>query len=246
MNLKYKLISFITLTFFFSGISLAQITSEFGTVDSSFVEKTKNYNNRNLILKINPLAIVSGDIPFFSGEFRVVGEWVTSHKTSVSIGASYLGMSLLQRMAYELDTAFKNSGGSSWDYGFNGFRIQAGFRFYLKNPALKISDPNFHPAPKGPYLFALGSYSQAKEYEKANKNDYLLYEHWSITINFGYQILMGDKMTLDPYVGFGYKKNTVYNSSNIPLSGVFDTPEMVFIYERNLKINLGLNLGFRF
>ncbi|MGB0403455.1 MAG: hypothetical protein ACPGEG_05110 [Salibacteraceae bacterium] len=224
-----------------------QTSSEFGYIDSSFAESTKNYNNRNLILKINPLALISGDIPFYTGEYRLVAEWVTSHKTSVTIGVSYLTMSIAERILTELDTTFKNAGGSTWDYAVNGYRIQAGFRYYLKPQGLKISDPKFNPAPKGPYIFALGSYSSARSYERAYKDEYLLFTHWSVTMNFGYQILMGEKMTLDPYVGFGYKNNTVYDNKNkIPPKGLLETPEMQFIYGNHLKVNIGINLGFRF
>jgi len=226
--------------------SFAQDYNEFGYVDSSFIKKASKFNTKKVILKTNPLAILSGDIPIFSSEFRLVGEFVTSPKTSVVLGASYLGMGLLLRAAYDNDTNFTSQGLSSWDIGFNGFRIQGGFKYYLKNPRISISDPDFKPAPGGFYIYPMASYSTAKYYEKVNKDDYFRFTHWSVTMNIGVQFLMGERITLDPYLGVGYKKNTITDSSGLTPADLVEEMKDSFIYGANLKLNLGLNMGIRF
>lgn len=223
----------------------AQNDNEFGYVDTAFAKKAEKFNTRKFIIKTNPIAILSGDIPFFSSEFRLVGEFVTGPKTGLVLGASYLGMGLILRSAIEQDSSGTPTGESSWDYGFNGYRVQAGFRYYVKNPRLKITDPKFNPAPRGFYLFPLISYSSAKFYQKSDPDDYIQFIHLNVTMNVGVQFLLGDRMTLDPYIGVGYKKNTVTDRNR---TSILDTTELdeSFIYGTNIKLNLGLNLGVRF
>jgi hypothetical protein len=223
----------------------AQQESEFGYVDSAFAQKVAKFEGRKIILKTNPAAILSGDIPLLTGEFRILGEWVTGPKTSVVAGVSYLGMGLLYRNFIDNDTTSTASGISSWDYGVNGFRVQAGFKYYLKNPRIPITSPDFNPAPQGIYLQPLFSYSTAKYYIKARPDDYYQFTHWSVTANVGIQFLVGERITMDPFFGLGYKQHKIDNfGSTAPISQT--DLDGSFIYDTNLKINLGFNLGVRF
>ena len=43
----------------------AQNDNEFGYVDTAFAKKAEKFNTRKFIIKTNPIAILSGDIPFF-------------------------------------------------------------------------------------------------------------------------------------------------------------------------------------
>lgn len=246
MKILTKTLFSFSLCFFLTASLIAQDDNEFGYVDSSFIKKAENFNSRKLILKTNPLAIISGDIPVFSSEFRLVAEIVTSPKTGVVVGASYLGMGILLRSSYDQDSTFTNQGLSSWDIGFNGFRVQAGFKYYLKNPRISITDPSFKPAPGGFYIFPLASYSRAKYYEKVNKDDYYRLTHWSVTLNFGIQFLMGERITLDPYWGVGFKKNTITDPSGTTPANLVNDLNDTFIYGNNIKLNMGINLGVRF
>lgn len=221
----------------------AQNENEFGYVDKAFIKEVAKFNTRKLIIKVNPLAIISGNIPLYSSEFRLVGELVSGPKTSLILGVSYLGMGPLLRSL--LDSIGAPTGQSSWDFGFNGFRIQAGFRYYLKKPRLKITDPKFKPAPRGFYIFPLISYSTAKFYLKSDKDNFDRFTHLSVTMNVGVQFLLGDKMTLDPYWGIGYKKNTITDPGGTSRLSSADL-QGDFIYGTNIKLNFGLNLGVRF
>lgn len=110
---------------------------------------------------------------------------------------------------------------------------------------MSITDPDFNPAPRGIYIFPLVSYSQAKLYEKVDKSVYDLFKHYSITMNFGIQFTMGKRVTLDQYVGVGYKQNTVTNQDG-GIPNFVDVSEEQFIYGSNIKLNFGLNFGIRF
>ncbi|UTW62041.1 hypothetical protein KFE98_18825 [bacterium SCSIO 12741] len=230
----------------FAGSLCAQQDSEFGYyVDSNVVRQAEKFRKGNIIIKTNPLAIVSGEIPLYSAEFRLLGEYVTGPRTGVVLGASYLGMGLILRSALDADSI--NTGYSSWDYGFNGFRLQGGFRYYIKKPGVRLTDPDFKPAPGGFYVMGLVSYSNAKYYLKQYPNEYYRFNFISYTLNVGVQFLLGDKLVLDPYWGLGYKQNQVFEVINQSSRRIND-PDLQddFIFGSNLKINIGINMGFRF
>lgn len=217
--------------------------NEWGYVDSSLVEKAEKFNDRKLIIKTNPLAIISGDVPILSSEFRVLSEWVTGPKASVVVGASYLGFGLIMRQAIDGDST---STISSWDYKYNGFRVQGGFKYYLKNPNIRITDPDFNPAPQGVYLMPLVSYSKSKLSLRNGSNENYQFVMFSVTANVGIQFLLGKRITMDPYIGLGYKDNQVfYDPGNGTSQITNDTPTEGFIFASPLKINMGFNLGFR-
>lgn len=198
------------------------------------------------LLKTNPLAIISGEIPVFTSEYRLLGEYIPDNKQSYNFGVSLFTMGPLLRQALDNDSSLAGSNISSTDFRVLGYRLQAGYRFYpfylLKKTYLSEIE-----VPEGFYVYGLVSHSDARFYIRNNRTNQIQFSHTSVTLNLGYQLLIVDDIFFDVYAGAGYKNNQVVEIS--PGSSNVVTREFAdigFIYGTNLKINLGLHIGYRF
>ena len=123
--------SFVCLYLFSCGQGVDD--EQFHGVDSLYKAKAKRLVRTRTVLKTNPLAMLMGDIPYVSTEYRLLGEFVTGPKTSIAAGVSYLGMSPWLRAIIENSSNGSGTTLNSWDFAFNGFRLQLGARRYLKS-----------------------------------------------------------------------------------------------------------------
>ncbi len=198
------------------------------------------------VIKTNPLAIISGEIPLFTSEYRLLGEYIPDYRQSYNAGISLFTMGPILRAALNQDSVFATSGFTSRDFAVLGYRIQAGYRFYPLY-MLKWSYLSEFVPPEGFYLYGLVSHSDARFFLRSDPNTQIQFAHTSITLNLGYQLLVEDDITLDFYVGSGYKSNQVLERSaagSSVITSAFD--ESTFIYNSNVKINFGIHIGYVF
>lgn len=200
-------------------------------------------NRVNNIIKTNPIALIFGCIPFYTSEFRLVNETTVSLYQSVYFGASYLFKSPILSSA-EKDTSINPDG---IHLKVTGFRVQAGYKFYINGWIASKRNQLKGLAPKGFYVSPHISYASAKIYTNYSKT-VGVYERrtfFNVDVQAGYQLLAKRKFALDVFTGFGYMKNDIIyheNSSNYQV----DSSEDGYFYNSNLKIVFGFNLGFAY
>jgi hypothetical protein len=145
-------------------------------------------------IKTNPLSALGG--PFWlavvplTGEYKVLFEAKVSEKTSVQIGAGYIGPSVL----LNLDNLSNDEGGIS---GINtsGVRVQGMLKFFISRDL---------SAPEGFYLGPHISYATAKLKNKADASEYISGTKLNINGVFGYQLITSGGFTLDIFTGMGF------------------------------------------
>ena len=215
-----------------------------------YVEESHEPNKQNsgpkFVFKTNPLAVLSGEIPIFASEYRGVIEYVADYKSSYTGGVSLYTMSPFLKSSLEQDSSFQNAGVTAQDFALLGFRLQLGYRLYPLAMVNKNAIDGTFP-PKGLFLFGLVSYSDARLFQRANRSDQIQFSHLNITANAGYQFVFDELFTLDLYLGAGYKNNQIIEVSRTNRKVIND--DMIndlFIYDSNLKINLGINIGIIF
>ncbi len=205
------------------------------------MEVPKRANN---LIKTNPVALIFGCIPFYTGEARLVNETTVSLYQSVYIGASYLYKSPFLSLV-ERDSASNPDG---IRLKVNGWRVQAGYKFYLNGMIKSQRDQMRGPAPKGAYVAPHISYATAKvttSYLKSQGKYYRI-NFFNVDLRTGYQLVAGRKFAFDIFTGFGYMDNkVVYHESNRANYRV-DTSEDGYFYTSYLKIVFGFNLGFAY
>lgn len=196
-------------------------------------EKINSYNRRvSTILKTNPFAIFWGSIPF-TAEYRVVEEIKIGTQQSISVGISYLGKSPIVKLIE--DSLVPNN---KIRFYIKGIRLQYAHRFYLtKN----------RQAPFGKFIGIQASYSSAKASLKyyASQNRYVKATHFNINAVYGKQKILGENLSLEYYVGMGYKKNIWYTVSNPHVIKPVNKEDMGF-YGTPVNFVFGINVGFGF
>jgi len=198
---------------------------------------------RNNVIKTNPLALIMGNIPIYTSEARLVNETTVSLYQSVFFGASYLFKSPLFT-ALEQDTAINPDG---IKHTVSGFRVQAGYKFYI-NGWMEHKRKNLKGlAPKGLYMGPHISYATCKISTAFYKSKDIYYRisFFNVNLQAGYQLIAG-RFALDAFTGVGYMNNTVVyhdsNKANYPV----DTSNDGYFYNSNIKIVLGVNLGLAY
>ena len=193
----------------------------------------KQYYTQPLLLKSNPLAVLWGPIPF-TGEYRLLTEITSGRTRSVQFGVSYLGKSLIWKVA---ETSTKTP--PYYQLKVNGWRVQVAYRFYL------ISRRRY--APFGFYVSPMVSYSNAQisvGLERYYRQVYFDFRHFNSNLVIGVQMGRNTDITMDIFAGFGYKKNKVYyhvdNTRIIP----YDTRGFGDFYNNPYKFIFGINFGY--
>ena len=196
------------------------------------------------ILKIAPLGLVHGSMPF-TVESRLSYERVLGPRSSVAVGASYLGnnpaFSFIGSFALSaaLSSAFTLAGHPNivWTettIRSRGYRYQAQYRRYLGARTT---------APQGWYLSPQVSFSQADYTFKLKDFDVqvnLKSTNRNYNLLVGYQRLLGRHLAFDVFTGLGYRDKTTksYGSNGAYLE--------TYPSATKLKISSGLNLGWAF
>lgn len=213
-------------------------------VEENPIEQVKQ--GPTFVFKTNPLSVISGEIPFFTSEYRALLEYIPDYKSSYSGGVSLFTMGPILKAALNQDTAFQNANFTAKDFALLGYRIQLGYRLYPIGMINKsVIDGTFPP--KGLFLFGLVSYSDARLFLRSNRGNQIQFSHFSLSGNVGYQFVFDDVFTLDLYFGAGYKNNQVNEVSRTNTRVITNQfGDDLFIYNNHLKVNFGVNLGFVF
>jgi hypothetical protein len=179
------------------------------------------------VIKTNILPIIWGNIPY-TAEYRLLGEFMTTRGQSLSIGASYLGKSMLLILS---EKSAQNKGQSV--LSVTGYRVQGAYKFYFIKKNLR---------PEGPYLALHSSWSSARIFEKGNTADYLAGSHFNVNVLFGAQVIAANKVAFDVFLGPGYKNNT-WSEHSPGSSKSIDMTEFGRMYSGHLKFTMGFNVG---
>lgn len=181
-------------------------------------------------LKTNPLAALGG--PFWvvvvpvTGEYKLWAETAVSAKSSLQLGVSYLGPSIL----INLDELIKNESGDVSGVKTSGFRLQGIYKLFISRD-LK--------APEGFYLGPHVSYATAAIKSKDDPNDKISGTKLNINGVIGYQMITSGGFTLDIFTGMGFisRKYTVSGTT-------FDENE--FKTKNSVSIPFGVSFGYGF
>lgn len=184
-----------------------------------------------MVVKTNPLAALGGPmwitiIPL-TGEYKALFEIKTAPKQSITVGASFLGPSLL----INLDQLAVDDDGIS-QLNTSGFRGQVWYKFYIGRDT---------EAPKGFYVGPHISYGNANLVVNDDEANKLGIQKINFNGVIGYQIISGGGFALDVFTGLGVKniKYTIEGETDDIIDGELEdkfTPAVAF----------GLNFGYAF
>lgn len=199
----------------------------------SFSQDTAPEKEYNFTIKTNPLSALGG--PFWvvvvpvTGEFKVLFEAAVSDKSSIQVGAGYLGPSILLNLD---DLTSDDEEGGISGLKTNGYRVQGMYKFFISRD-LK--------APEGFYVGPHVSWAAAKIASKDNEDDNIQASKFNLNAVFGYQLITSGGFTLDIYTGMGFV------SRKWEFSGTdsdFDADE--FKDKASISIPLGFTFGYAF
>jgi hypothetical protein len=145
-------------------------------------------------IKTNPLSALGG--PFWlvvvplTGEYKALFEAKVSEKSSLQIGAGYIGPSVL----LNLDD-LSSDGGEITGIKTSGFRVQGMFKFFISRDL---------SAPEGFYMGLHVSYATAQLKNKANSVESMKGTKFNVNAVFGYQLITSGGFALDIFTGMGF------------------------------------------
>ncbi len=201
--------------------------------------KTRHSPAALAVYKTNPFSILWGPIPY-TAEYKIIRETAISPHSSFLIGISFLGKSPLLSQA---EKANQNNGNGNSQPNeklkVRGWRFQFAYRYYLGK----------RHAPRGFYCGPQLSYSYATitTASLSPRNIYLKGTHFNVNALVGYQVIIRDKVSFDFFFGLGYKKNKwVEYYSPTRVTVVHDFDDITPLYDKPIKITLGINFGLAF
>ncbi|MCF8298519.1 MAG: hypothetical protein K9J13_13310 [Saprospiraceae bacterium] len=185
------------------------------------------------IIKTNPLPIIWGVIPFTS-EYKLIYEMVTQPKQSISLGASYLGKTILWDLFQDTTQTVYGQP----EIKISGYRVQGMYKFYFTNKY----------APRGLFIGPHISYSSAKyTYQQTQINyNYLKISHFNVNCLIGYQDVIFDLISIELFVGAGYKNNIWEEHKTKTNFRVIKDNDMSNFYNSHQKFMAGFNIGVAF
>jgi len=180
------------------------------------------------VFKTNPFAILWSTIPYTS-EYRLMEEFRINLYHTLTIGASYMGLSPLMSL-----TINSNRGNGQPKAIAKGYRFQAAYKYY---PSKKKF------APDGVYLGSMISYSSAMfTYQQANVfQNYLKVHYFNIDFITGRQFFIRN-FALDMFFGMGYKSNAI--EEHYTTNYKFFDPKNFISKPEHFKLVMGINFGW--
>ena len=182
---------------------------------------------QRFVVKTNPLAALGG--PFWvaiipiTGEYKVLFEAKTMPKQSVTIGASYIGPSLLLNL-----DELTNEGEDVSGINTAGFRGQLMYKFFISRDS---------EAPEGLYVGPHFSYATASITSKDNTSDKISMMKLNVNGIIGYQLITSGGFALDVYTGLGLRnRKWTYDGSS----------EDIFDLDIDNKTSASVAFGFSF
>lgn len=186
---------------------------------------------QQFVIKTNPLAALGG--PFWvaiipvTGEYKVLFEAKTTQKQSVTLGASYLGPSLLLNLD-ELTSEGEDISGIKT----SGFRGQLMYKFFLSRDT---------ESPEGLYVGPHFSYASASIVSKDNTNNKIDMMKMNVNGIIGYQLITSGGFALDIFTGLGLKSSKWTPEGDS--EQVFDIP---FEDKASASVAFGFSFGYSF
>ncbi|MCO4807501.1 hypothetical protein OAA53_00260 [Salibacteraceae bacterium] len=216
----------------FTQISWAQ------TIEQEPIEIDKV--SKSIYLKTNPLSVLQGPVPYFTGELRLGFEFIGSDRFTYQASASYVFLSpLLNVLANNTPAAF---GGA---IQMPGYRFQGQVRYYyLKFYNKKKLSKVFLPT--GLYTAIHSSYSNAYFRDKNAPIERIEFTQLSFDLLGGMQVMYNDVFGIDFFAGMGYKNNVITYYDYRGRKEIWDA-DMVNLgsyYSSPIKLTIGMNLTF--
>lgn len=182
-------------------------------------------------IKTNPLSALGG--PFWlvvvplTGEYKALFEAKVSEKSSLQIGAGYIGPSVL----LNLDD-LSSDGGEITGIKTSGFRVQGMFKFFISRDL---------SAPEGFYMGPHVSYATAQLKNKANTTESLKGTKFNVNAVFGYQLITSGGFALDIFTGMGFV------SRKWEITGTdWDTDQNGLKDRASINVPFGVSFGYAF
>ncbi len=186
-------------------------------------------NDFRFTLKTNPLSALGG--PFWvvivplTGEYKALFEAKVSEKSSVQIGAGYVGPSVLLNL-----DEFTSEESAINKITTNGFRVQGLYKFFISRDL---------SAPEGFYIGPHLSYASVDIKNKDDESDSLKGTKFNANGVLGYQLITSGGFTLDIFTGIGFV------SRKWELTGE-DFEQDEFKDKAGVNIPLGFSFGYAF
>jgi len=184
------------------------------------------------VIKTNPLAALGGPFWFaimpLTGEYKVLFEAKTLQKQSVTLGASYLGPSLLLNLD-ELSSEGEGVSGIST----SGFRGQLIYKFFLSRDI---------EAPEGLYVGPHFSYASASITSKENTSNKIDMMKMNVNGLIGYQLITNGGFALDVFTGLGVKSRKFTFSG----SAEEEFDELNMENKASASVAFGFSFGYAF
>lgn len=194
-------------------------------------QSTGGEKDYKFTIKTNPLSALGG--PFWlvivplTGEYKVLFEAKVSEKSSLQIGAGFIGPSVLLNLDDLSSTEGEISGIKT-----SGFRVQGMYKFFVSRDL---------SAPEGFYIGPHLSYATATLKNKADANESLKGTKLNINGVFGYQMITSGGFTLDIFMGMGFV------SRKWEISGAnWDTDQKAFEDKASVNVPFGFSFGYAF
>lgn len=184
------------------------------------------------VIKTNPLSALGG--PFWlaiiplTGEYKVLFEAAVSEKSSVQIGAGYIGPSVLLNLDELSDDGSET--GEIEGVKTSGFRVQGMYKFYISRDL---------SAPEGFYVGPHVSYATAQIKNKADEASKISATKLNINGVFGYQLITSGGFSLDIYTGMGFV------SRKYEFTGT-DWDQDTFKDRASVSVPFGFSFGYAF
>ena len=183
------------------------------------------------VVKTNPLAALGG--PFWvafipiTGEYKVLFEARTMDKQSITLGASYIGPSLLLNL-----DELTNEGEDVSGINTSGFRGQLMYKFFLSRDSY---------APEGLYVGPHFSYATASITSKDVTSDKINMMKMNFNGIIGYQLITNGGFALDIFTGLGVKSRKWTASGES--EDIFD---LNFENKASATVAFGFSFGYAF
>jgi len=199
------------------------------TASPAFAQTNPVEKDFRFTVKTNPLAALGG--PFWlvvvplTGEYKVLFEAAVGEKSSIQVGAGYLGPSVLLNLDELTGEDSEISGIKT-----NGFRVQGMYKYFLSRDL---------SAPEGFYVGPHISYASAELKNKDNTANNIKASKLNLNGVFGYQMITSGGFTLDIFTGMGFV------SRKWDIIGE-DWDQDVFKNRASVNIPFGFSFGYAF
>jgi hypothetical protein len=209
-----------------SGIAFLLMTN------SVSAQNTKEDKDFRFTIKTNPLSALGG--PFWiviipvTGEYKVLFEAKVSNKSSIQVGAGYLGPSVILNL--DDITNNENEEGEVTGIKTSGFRVQGMYKIFLSRDL---------SAPEGFYIGPHASFATAELKNKADATEKVKATKLNLNGVFGYQLITSGGFTLDIFTGIGFV------SRQWEVSGT-EWDEDSFKDRASINVPFGFTFGYAF